>query len=250
LFAVISDIHGNLEALEAVLDDITHRNIDQVICLGDVIGYGPNPRECVDLAAQCARICLLGNHDQAVLYGPVGFNKAAEKACFWTRRHLEEEPDADRRNWRWRFIGNRPVKAQQADMLFVHASPRRPITEYLFPEDVFTSRAKLESVFERVESLAFCGHTHMAGVFTEGPEFHPPESLNKGVWRTGRGKAVVNVGSVGQPRDRDWRACYVIVDPPRIQFVRVRYDVEKTISKIYGVPDLDNWLANRLRDGR
>lgn len=250
MFAVISDIHGNLEAFEAVLDDLTVRKIDHVVCLGDVIGYGPNPRECVDLAAQCSKVCLLGNHDQAVLYGPVGFNRAAEKACFWTRRVLEEEPDKERRNWRWKFLGNRPVKSLQDRVMFVHASPRRPITEYIFPEDVFTSRAKMESVFERVEGTAFVGHTHMAGVFTDGLDFVPPESLTKSGWRLGRGKAVINVGSVGQPRDRDWRASYVIVDPPRVQFIRVRYDVEKTIGKIYEVPELDNWLGNRLRDGR
>jgi len=249
VFAVISDIHGNLEALEAVLDDITLRRIDDIVCLGDVIGYGPNPRECVDLTAQCTRVCLLGNHDQAVLYGPVGFNMAAEKACFWTRRMLEEEPDRDLRNWRWEFIGNRPVKAAETEMLFVHASPRRPITEYIFPEDVFTARSKLESVFERFEGTAFVGHTHMAGVFTDSFDFVPPENLRSG-WRMGRRKAVINVGSVGQPRDRDWRACYVIVDPPRVQFVRVEYDVEKTIGKIYEVSELDKWLGNRLRDGR
>jgi predicted phosphodiesterase len=250
VFAVISDIHGNLEALEAVLDDISLRRIDDIICLGDVVGYGPNPRECVDLTAECARLCLMGNHDQAVLYGPVGFNRAAEEACLWTRSELEAETDTGRRNWRWKFIGNRPFKVFEDGNVFVHASPRRPITEYIFPEDVYTARGKLESVFERIENTAFVGHTHMAGVFTDSLDFLPPEGLVRGGWRMGRGKAVINVGSVGQPRDRDWRASYVIVDPPRVQFVRVDYDVEKTISKIYDVPELDNWLGIRLRDGR
>jgi diadenosine tetraphosphatase ApaH/serine/threonine PP2A family protein phosphatase len=137
----------------------------------------------------------------------------------------------------------------EGEMLFVHASPRRPITEYIFPEDVFTARSKLENVFERFDGTAFVGHTHMAGVFTAGFEFHPPENLRSG-WRMNKGKALINVGSVGQPRDRDWRACYVVVDPPSVEFVRVRYDVEKTIGKIGEEPELDNWLGVRLRDGR
>jgi predicted phosphodiesterase len=249
VFAIISDIHGNLEGLRAVLDDITARRIKHVICLGDIIGYGPNPKECLDLAAEVTTHCLLGNHDQAVLYGPMSFNHAAEKACFWTRRTLEAEPDIRRRNERWRFLGSRAVKLQQDNMLFVHASPRRPINEYIFPEDVFTARSKLESIFERFEGTCFVGHTHMAGVFTEGPEFLPPDQV-RGGWRLGRQKAVINVGSVGQPRDRDWRSCYVVVTSTHVQFVRVEYDVERTVNKLLNVPELDPWLAKRLFDGR
>jgi diadenosine tetraphosphatase ApaH/serine/threonine PP2A family protein phosphatase len=248
-FAIISDIHGNLEGLKAVLDDITARRIRNIICLGDVIGYGPNPKECLDLTASVVDECLLGNHDQAVLYGPISFHLAAEKACFWTRKMLEEERDSAKRNHRWKFLGDRLIKLQYDNMLFVHASPRRPINEYIFPEDVFTARSKLESIFERFEGTCFVGHTHMAGVFTEGPEFLPPDQLRAG-WRLGRQKAVINVGSVGQPRDRDWRSCYVIVDDTFAHFVRVEYDVDKTVAKIHEVPDLDHWLGNRLRDGR
>ena len=93
MLAIISDIHSNTEALEAVLADIDARGIKHVVCLGDVIGYGPNPRHCVDLVAQRTRATLLGNHDFAVLYEPSNFNMGAEAACFWTRQQLDTEPD-------------------------------------------------------------------------------------------------------------------------------------------------------------
>jgi diadenosine tetraphosphatase ApaH/serine/threonine PP2A family protein phosphatase len=164
---------------------------------------------------------------------------------------LEGEPDPARRIRRWDFLGGRIAKLQRGEMTFVHASPRRPINEYIFPEDVYTARSKLESIFERFEGTCFVGHTHMAGVFTEGLEFLPADDVTAaGGWRMGGQKAIINVGSIGQPRDRDWRACYVIVGDTHAQFVRVEYDVDKTVSKIRGVPDLDHWLGNRLRDGR
>ena len=248
-FAVISDIHGNLEALHAVLDDITARKIRTIICLGDVVGYGPNPRECLDLAADVASECLLGNHDQAVLYGPVSFSLAADKAIHWTRTHLHAETDRDARNRRWRFLGARTVKLEMPGYLFVHASPRRPVNEYIFPEDVFTARSKLESIFDRFEGTCFVGHTHMAGVFTEDLQFLPAGSLRDG-FRLGRCKAVVNVGSVGQPRDRDWRSCYVAVEDGVARFVRVEYDIDRTVEKVCAVPELDPYLAKRLYAGR
>jgi predicted phosphodiesterase len=248
-FAVISDIHGNIEGFKAVLDDITARKIRKIICLGDVIGYGPNPKECLDLAREVTEQCLLGNHDQAVLYGPLSFNAAAEKACYWTRRTLESEPEQPTRNSRWGFLGSRATKLLRDNMLFVHASPRRPINEYIFPEDVYTARSKLESIFERFEGTCFVGHTHMAGIFTESLEFIPAEHATAG-WRLGSQKAIINVGSVGQPRDRDWRSCYVTVDETHVRFVRVEYDVQKTVDKMLSVGELDKFLAERLFVGR
>ena len=88
--AIISDIHGNLEALEAVLEDIKQQQIDEIFCLGDIVGYGPNPRECIDRIMSCD-VCLLGNHDQAALFDPEGFNTGAERAIFWTRGELESD---------------------------------------------------------------------------------------------------------------------------------------------------------------
>ena len=96
MFGVVSDIHGNVEALSAVLAEIDRRSIQHMICLGDVIGYGPNPMECLDLVRQRSRACLMGNHDFAVFYEPFNFNPGAESASYWTRKQFEEDPDAVR----------------------------------------------------------------------------------------------------------------------------------------------------------
>ena len=246
--ALISDIHSNLESLEAVLDDIREQEITEVYCLGDVVGYGPNPRECIDRVMDC-RVCLLGNHDQGALFDPEGFNSGAERAIFWTRSQLEASGgNSSDRHRRWDFLGELPRNHQDGDLLFVHGSPRNPLNEYVFPEDIYNKR-KLEKIFALVRRHAFQGHTHVPGVFTESCNFFSPEELNC-EYRLTEEKAMVNVGSVGQPRDGDPRACYVVLGDDLVQFRRVEYPVEKTIEKIYAVPELDNFLGDRLRDGR
>ena len=275
MFAVISDIHSNLEALTAVLADIEQRGATQIVCLGDVIGYGPNPRECLDLIREKCRVCIAGNHDHAVLYEPTNFNTAAERAAYWTRQVLESEPDVKKRNARWEFLGGLPVRAAEYDLLYVHASPRRPVNEYLFPEDVFTNPQKVIANFERLDArLCFIGHTHQPGVFLDDPYFDPPHELpDSPYFVLDDERAIVNVGSVGQPRDRDPRASYVLVHPlengvpdtsrsaslvkqamragvDQVEFVRVEYDIEATVKKILAEPALDDMLGNRLYEGR
>ncbi|RMF75530.1 MAG: metallophosphatase family protein, partial [Planctomycetota bacterium] len=172
MFAIISDIHGNLEALQTVLADIERRGIEEIVCLGDVLGYGPNPLECLDLVRAKCRLCLMGNHDHAVLYEPCNFNPPAERAAYWTRRRLELESERQLRAERWRFVGRLPIRVRENGILFVHASPRRPINEYIFPEDVFTNPQKVISNFERLDAqLCFVGHTHQPGVFLDDPYF-------------------------------------------------------------------------------
>jgi len=246
--ALISDIHSNLEALQAVLADIQGQGITEVYCLGDVVGYGPNPRECIDLVMNC-QVCLLGNHDQGALFDPEGFNTGAERAIFWTREQLENSgAGAGDRVRRWDFLGERPRNHQDAAFLFVHGSARNPLNEYVFPEDIY-NRRKLEKIFALIHQYAFQGHTHVPGVFTEGFTFQSPEELNY-EYRLTNEKAMVNVGSVGQPRDGNPRACYVVLEDEVVRFRRVEYPLEKTIEKIYAVPELDNFLGDRLRDGR
>jgi len=246
--ALISDIHSNLESLEAVLADINDQGITETFCLGDLVGYGPNPRECIDHIMQC-EVCLLGNHDQGALFDPEGFNSGAERAIFWTRAQLENSggSPADRHR-RWDFLGELPRNFQEDDLLFVHGSARNPLNEYVFPEDIY-NRRKLEKIFMLIRRHAFQGHTHVPGVFTGDFNFSSPEELNY-EYRLGEQKVMVNVGSVGQPRDGDPRACYVVLEDEVVRFRRVEYDVEKTIEKIYAVPELDNFLGDRLRDGR
>ncbi len=245
--AIISDIHGNLEALEAVLADIAQQNVKEIYCLGDIIGYGPNPRECIDLVMQNCAVTILGNHDQAALFDPEGFNAGAERAIFWTR-HMLETGDPRGNERRWEFLGELPRVRREENVLFVHGSARNPLNEYVFPEDIYNQR-KMERVFALVERHCFQGHTHIPGVFTEALSFLSPEEIDHR-YELAAEKALMNVGSVGQPRDGDPRACYVLFDGSSVQYRRVPYDFEKTIAKIYPIPELDNFLGDRLREGR
>jgi diadenosine tetraphosphatase ApaH/serine/threonine PP2A family protein phosphatase len=232
-----------------VLAEIDRRQIQHIVCLGDIIGYGPNPRECLDLVAARCGSTLMGNHDFAVFYEPYNFNSGAEQACYWTRRCFEEETDAKVRSTRWRFLGGLPVRLRTPDFVAVHASPRRPINEYIFPDDIYTNPGKFVSIFERFEKLCFVGHTHVPGVFLEGPDFYSPDELDYR-FELADEKAIINVGSVGQPRDRDRRSSFVVVTDTAVEFVRLEYDVETTVRKVTENPDLDDFLGTRLLDGR
>ena len=141
MFAIVSDIHGNLEAFTAVLGEIERRGIQQIVCLGDIVGYGPNPKECLDLVKDRCRAAIMGNHDFALFYEPFNFNAGAEQACYWSRAQFEAEADVERRAARWKFLGNLPVRVKTPEFVAVHASPRRPINEYIFPDDIYTNPA-------------------------------------------------------------------------------------------------------------
>ncbi|MCD6303664.1 MAG: metallophosphoesterase family protein [Planctomycetes bacterium] len=257
MLAVISDIHGNTEALRAVLADIESRGIKQILCLGDVVGYGPEPNECLDLVRQAAAVTLMGNHDYAVMFEPTQFNVSAESASFWTRAEIESEPDPQKRGARWAFLGSLPVKYTTSgeglgmgELMFVHGSPRRPINEYIFPDDVYNAPNKVQGSLDRTGHLCFVGHTHVPGVFIDPPDFYSPDEL-EGVFEVNtQRKAIINVGSVGQPRDRDNRASYVVVEPGRVRFVRVPYDVTAVMEKVRRIEQLDNYLGQRLVEGR
>jgi len=258
MFAVISDVHSNLEALTTVLSDIEKRGIKTIYCLGDVVGYGPNPRERLDLIIDKTKWCVLGNHDYAVFYEPTNFNLGAEQASFWTREVLEAEQHDASRNKRWDFLGTLPMRqtlkikleTNAAVIDFVHASPRKPINEYVFPDDVYTNPVKVRTLFERVKHICFIGHTHLPGVFLDEPDFYLPEELGNTYPIVDNEKAIINVGSVGQPRDKDSRASYVYVDGNRAHFVRLEYDFETTMRKIKASKRLDVFHAERLKEGR
>ncbi|MGD9689447.1 MAG: metallophosphoesterase [Phycisphaerales bacterium] len=274
--AVVSDIHGNAEALTAVLADIDARKVGRVVCLGDIIGYGPDPLRCIDLIRSRCQWSLMGNHDFGVLYEPTNFNPGAESAAFWTRDRLDSEPDDAQRRERYEFLGRLRVRIVEmasdgrTQLLFVHGSPRRPINEYIFPDDVRNAPDKLTTIFERVPRLCMVGHTHVPGVFTDEPDFYPPGELTDSVYKVSNDeRAIINVGSVGQPRDLDPRAAYAIVEPiggdgtgtshaatngahpgVQVRFVRVPYDIDSCARKIKAVPQLSDWLADRLYEGR
>jgi predicted phosphodiesterase len=246
--AIISDIHSNLEALQAVLKDIESQSIQTVYCLGDIIGYGPNPRDCIDLVMELP-VVLLGNHDQGAMFDPEGFNPGAERAIFWTRGQLESPAEGRlKRERRWEFLAERPRSHRENGFLYVHGSARNPLNEYVFPEDIYNQR-KMERIFAHVEKYCFQGHTHVPGIFTESLQFYSPEEVDY-LYELDDRKTLINVGSVGQPRDGDWRACYVVLDGKTIRYRRVEYDIDTTVKKIYAIPDLENFLGDRLRDGR
>ncbi|NBP88244.1 MAG: metallophosphoesterase [Planctomycetia bacterium] len=253
--AIISDIHGNLEALTAVLADIEKQQVDSIYCLGDVVGYGPNPCECLKLVRERCEKVILGNHDQGALFDPEGFNVGAERAIRWTREQLERHdqrtrnPDDNLSD----FLGELPRSFSEEDILFVHGSARRPLDEYVFPEDIYNP-LKLKHIFELVTRLVFQGHTHIPGVFTLAPEF-VAAAVGPGTtevrMKLPASKAMINVGSVGQPRDTDPRSCYVVVeDFDTVRYRRIPYDAAATCAKIHAIPDLDNFLGDRLLQGR
>jgi diadenosine tetraphosphatase ApaH/serine/threonine PP2A family protein phosphatase len=248
--AVISDIHANIDALTPVLADIEARGIKEIVCLGDIIGYGPEPLLCLDTVMQKCQWALMGNHDFAVLFEPTSFNAVAESAAFWTRRQFEFEPDPVVRRRRWEFLGGLKIREKWNGALWVHASPRRPINEYIFPDDVVTAPLKMQQIFDRVELRCFVGHTHLPGVFTNEPDFYPPADI-QGLYKFIPGeKCVINPGSVGQPRDRDPRASYAILHEDRVEFVRVPYDIQSVIEKVKRIPELSDFLGQRLLEGR
>lgn len=247
--ALISDIHGNLEALQAVLADIATQSVDEIVCLGDVVGYGPNPNECLELVMRKASRTILGNHDQAALFDPDGFNPVALRAIYWTRDQLNLG-NKQVVNRRWDFISELARSHLNDKFLFVHGSPRDPTNEYVFPETIY-DKNKIDSMFQRVPQYCFQGHTHMPGIFTPDLEFIRPSQCDY-VFPLGKEKLMINVGSVGQPRDEDNRACYVVLDyeAKRIYYRRVEYPFEDTIGKIYATDELDDMLGDRLRTGR
>ena len=136
------------------------------------------------------------------------------------------------------------------ELAFAHGSPRRPINEYVFPDDVYNNPNKIHGLFDRFSHLCFVGHTHVPGVFLDTPDFYSPEELDWLYKVDPSRKALINVGSVGQPRDRDCRAGYVAVTPDHVEFVRVDYSFDEVADKVFAIPQLDDYQGTRLREGR
>ena len=170
--ALISDIHGNFAALSAVLDFIKTIEVDEIFCLGDIIGYGPDPLQCLDTVMNCCNMTILGNHDQAAIFDPEGFNPVAMRAIFWTREQLEKDT-GERADLRWDFLGELPRQHDEGQFLYVHGSPRDPTNEYVFPEHVY-EKTRMESLMKRFDKFCFQGHTHIPGVFLSTGTFLQP----------------------------------------------------------------------------
>ena len=240
--AVLSDIHSNLEALSAVLDDAGGRaRIDQVWCLGDMVGYGPDPTACLDLLLSMEHVMVAGNHDLAAVgkLSLAEFNPYAAAACRWTADRLTPEHR--------RMLAALPVREERGPFTLVHGSPRNPAWEYV------TTVGSAQACLEHVETqCCLVGHTHLPMVFrlTEGGmagEWARPGQM---VSLSGE-RLVLNPGGVGQPRDGDPRSCYAVydTDDATVEFRRVAYDIVATQRKMRqaGLPE---YLADRLTYGR
>jgi diadenosine tetraphosphatase ApaH/serine/threonine PP2A family protein phosphatase len=255
MIGIISDIHGNYDALLAVLAEAETLGAEQLLCLGDMVGYGPEPVECVDQVRACCEVVLCGNHDFALVYGADNFSPLAQDTLERHRSQMMPRPsDAssyEERRERWEFVKDLPYRHVREDWLFVHASPRNPIMEYLRKVDVMLGMTeKVGENLRQVDWLCFIGHTHQPGVITRNMEFFSPDELGGAFTPRPHEKAIINVGSVGQPRDGDWRPCFVTVeDDGTVHYHRVEYDIQSVASKLTAV-GTDLAMAERLRRGR
>jgi predicted phosphodiesterase len=250
--AIISDLHSNKEALEGVFAHIRAAGIDDVTCLGDVVGYGPDPEFCVDLVRGHARWCLMGNHDEALFRDASDFNPHARGAIDYTRARMQPRwySSAEKRT-RWRWLKGLPLRVVEDGTLFVHGSPRDPIREYVLSSDGILNPDKLRSIFDSFEHIAVAGHTHQPGVHDESFRFHGLGGADTLTFEFEPGaKYYVNVGSTGQPRDGDNRACYAVLERERVTWHRVPYDFRLTMEKILGTGRLSDILARRLAVGK
>ena len=251
VYAIISDIHSNIEALGEVLKDIEKRGVKDILCLGDVVGYGPNPLECTDLIMTRCKLSLKGNHDEALVHGAYAFNMRAQKAIDWTRDQLKPgffSGSAVRK--RWEFLTNLALRHEDGPVLFIHGSPRDPTNEYVLATEIgFGPTEKFEEIFASFKKLLFVGHTHLPCVITDEYESKTSAELENAWTYPGKGKAIINVGSVGQPRDRDNRASYVTVDGDKVEWHRIPYDFATTMNKMDKISQLDQALAARLKEG-
>jgi len=248
--AIISDIHGNLEALEAVLREIAHQGIDEIWCLGDIVGYGPDPIRCTDLVRRNASRTLMGNHDWALLNSPVGFNSLATAMIYKTKdwmRITDESTEEDKE--RWNFLSQLPLSDEVDDILLVHASPRAELSEYILPSDVTHDPQKFEEIFSMIDHVCFVGHTHVPCHITEDLQLSGVRGEGLTV-RLNERKRIINIGSVGQPRDGDNRACFVILDDDVVRYCRVPYDYRRTMEKISKLGEEFQMLGYRLGLGR
>jgi diadenosine tetraphosphatase ApaH/serine/threonine PP2A family protein phosphatase len=252
--AIVSDIHANLPAFEAVMQHIGTLGIERVICLGDLVGYGPKPGQCLDLAIRRCDVVVTGNHEFALLVAPVGLDRVSRDTIAWTRKELEPGTfSLPRTRRRWRFLRSLPERHSDNGVLFIHGAPQDPITcltaRDADPGTPDGSR-KMKMAFELTERLCFIGHTHLPGVFESETRFVPTVELERARWDARNcSKAIVNVGSVGQPRDGDSRACYATFIDDRVRYHRVVYDIDKVIASIRRIPAIDNSVGERLRAG-
>jgi diadenosine tetraphosphatase ApaH/serine/threonine PP2A family protein phosphatase len=240
--AVISDIHANRQALEAVLDATREAAVDQLWCLGDLVGYGAEPDACVDLIRASADVCLVGNHDLAVIGSiPLGdFSTWAHAAAEWTQANVRPDTVA--------YLQSLRPEGVRYEVGLYHASPRDPVWEYVL------SPSQAAACFAvQATRLGLIGHSHVALSFwrpADGETSGQPRGEGETLDVT-EGQWLINPGSVGQPRDGDPRAAWLEfdLDGGSVTFHRVEYDIDAACAAILGA-GLPESLAERLRFGQ
>lgn len=235
---IFSDVHSNLEALNAVIEDYEDKRIDKFICLGDVVGYGANPNECCDIVKGLASMTVLGNHDAAVA-GRMDYSfyyHDAREALNWCVRQLSPENHA--------WLRSLPYLETMNDMCFSHGSPLKPEKfDYIFN---MSQASELIEHYDQIATASFLGHSHLAKSFTLGLGGVSEVVATRFSLRRNR-KYIITDGSVGQPRDCDNRACYTVYDTDTrvFEYYRVEYDIESAAKKIF-IADLAVGFGKRL----
>jgi diadenosine tetraphosphatase ApaH/serine/threonine PP2A family protein phosphatase len=243
--AAISDIHSNLPALEAVLEAIDDAGVEEIWCLGDVIGYGAEPDECADLARERCDLCLVGNHDLAVLgvLDIASFSEAAAAAVAWTRENVAERT--------LEMLRELEPSGEREGIAAFHASPRDPIWEYVLSAEQANANLDVQAA-----RIALIGHSHVSLFFVrptadeEDSDIRGAQSSDDTLLDLSTGHWLINPGSVGQPRDGDPRAAWLELDTDEqsARFHRVHYDVERAAASIVAA-GLPRRLADRLHVG-
>ncbi|MCX7784647.1 MAG: metallophosphatase family protein [candidate division WOR-3 bacterium] len=241
--AVFSDIHSNLEALQAVLDFLSREKIDQFLCLGDIVGYGANPNECVEMIKNLNCLCVAGNHDWGVLDKTdiANFNEPAQVALLWTKHRLNKESRE--------YLAKLPLKVEWEKFFLVHATPKEPADwHYIYRLN------QAEAQFQYFnQPIGLIGHSHYPIIIEQNIERKQIQAIQ--THQVSRFnidcRYLINVGSVGQPRDGDCRACVVIIDNETngIRCERIEYNIKLAQQKILksGLPSI---LAHRLALGK
>ncbi|MAV38606.1 MAG: phosphoesterase [Planctomycetaceae bacterium] len=248
MFAIISDIHANLEALTAVLADVRQRGVNELICLGDVIGYGPDPVECLRQASVWP-VVVAGDWDRAVVkHDPTQWIDWINRHIEWIQRTISSASDGEAL---LSTVASFRAQHSQLGCQFCHGTPS-DVRDYVFPEDIY-NQPKLERIACEFDRTLFAGHTHIPGLFAlssggewEYIEASPGQEYDVREYT----KLICNVGSIGQPRDGDSRASFVLFDGHVIRFHRVDYDMDTTVAKIKDNPDIDDMHGGRLPEGR
>lgn len=246
-FALISDLHSNVPALEAVFRRIDELGIGEIYCLGDVVGYGAEPARCVKMVMERCAWTIMGNHDWGLFHDPKDFNHLAQEALLYTRRELQPSLFRPGRRAAWNFLKNLPDRMEAHGFQFFHGSPRDPIIEYVLRTDQHFDPEKLVGIFKMIDGPVFVGHTHFPGVTWADHRFTAATDAQSGFQLDG--PCVVNVGSVGQPRDGDPRAAFAVVQGDRVEIHRVSYDFHRAQARILAA-GLHPALAERLGRGK